>query len=131
MDKLDCSLSDRWMYYCGLLAMHGVEVDDLKHIQDLIDAEEQGLIIHLPCKVGATVYLINHNKLEMRAKPIKCIVDEFTMSGVDCYAVLNANEPFYSMRRFKAVNIKNFGKTVFLTKEEAEQALAEMESKNE
>lgn len=33
-------LSDRWMYYSGLLAMHGVGVEDLKHIQNLIDAEE-------------------------------------------------------------------------------------------
>lgn len=38
-------LSDRWMYYCGLLAtFHNVEIDDLKHIQNLIDAEEQGLL---------------------------------------------------------------------------------------
>lgn len=41
-------LSDRWMYYCGLLAGMGVGVDDLKHIQDLIDAEEQGLLLRLP-----------------------------------------------------------------------------------
>ena len=40
MDKL----SERWMYYCGLLAGMGVGVDDLKHIQDLIDADEKGLL---------------------------------------------------------------------------------------
>ena len=37
-------LSDRWMYYSGLLAMHGVGVEDLKHIQNLIDAEDQPTI---------------------------------------------------------------------------------------
>ena len=47
MDKL----SDRFMYYCGLLATHGVSVDDLKHIQNLIDKEEQGLIAEvIRCK---------------------------------------------------------------------------------
>ena len=40
-------LSERWMYYCGLLAGIGVGVDDLKHIQDLIDAEEKGLLKRL------------------------------------------------------------------------------------
>ena len=50
-------LSDRFMYYCGLLAPHGVSVDDLKHIQNLIDKQEQGLLMELPCKVGDTVYL--------------------------------------------------------------------------
>lgn len=38
-------LSDRWMYYCGLLATHDVPVDDMKHIQNLIDAEEQGMLV--------------------------------------------------------------------------------------
>jgi hypothetical protein len=38
-------LSDRWMYYCGILAMHGVDVDDLKKIQDLIDEYEQGRLV--------------------------------------------------------------------------------------
>ena len=45
--KLDCSLSDRWMYYLGLLvvcARNEEAMSDLKHIQNLIDAEEQGLL---------------------------------------------------------------------------------------
>ena len=47
MDKL----SDRFMYYCGLLVTHGVDVDDLKHIQNLIDKEEQGLLTEvIRCK---------------------------------------------------------------------------------
>lgn len=47
MDKL----SDRFMYYAGLLigisASKGIDVniDDLKHIQNLIDLEEAGRLI--------------------------------------------------------------------------------------
>lgn len=41
-------LSERWMYYSGLLsATLSAKVDDLKHIQNLIDAEEQGMLLRL------------------------------------------------------------------------------------
>ena len=38
------SLSERFMYYSGILAASGLNVDinDLKHIQGLLEAEEQG-----------------------------------------------------------------------------------------
>lgn len=110
-----------------------IDVDD-DDIQDAIqklayyeEKQEQGLLIELPCKVGDTVYLINHFMVESRKKPIKCNVDEFTIDGLGCYAVLNGSEAFYAMQRFRAVNIKEFGKTVFLTRSEAESALQRWE----
>lgn len=90
------------------------------------DAEEQSLLLRLPCKVGDTVYLINHSICENRKIPLKCVVDEFTFDhGNRCYAVLNGAMSFYALRRFKSVNIKQFGLTVFLTKEEAEAIMDE------
>lgn len=60
------------------------------------DAEEQGLILRLPCKVGDTVY-------RAYTIPSRIVIKKkFDLSMVD-----------------------SFGKTVFLTKEEAEQALKE------
>lgn len=106
----------------------------LQKLADYEDAEEQGLLLRLPCKVGDAVYLTEHNRLVFRDRPLICIVDEFSISGIsgtDCCAILNANEPFYALHRFKAVNIKDFGKTVFLTKEAAEQKLAEMKGEHE
>ena len=95
-------------------------------------AEEQGLLLKLPCKVGTVAYLIDHNFVRMERKPIKCIIDEFTVDRYnDCYAVLNGAENFYMMRRFRAINIKQFGETIFLTKEEAEKALERLEKDNE
>ena len=90
------------------------------------DAEEQGLLLRLPCKVGDTVYLIAHITCENRKKPLKCVIDEFTIDNSNCYAVLNASAMYYAMRRFKAINIREFGLTIFLTQEEAEKALADM-----
>ena len=99
-----------------------------KHLAEYEDLEEQGLLLKLPCKVGTVAYLIDHNFVRMERKPIKCIIDEFTVDRYnDCYAVLNGAEKFYMMRRFRAINIKQFGETIFLTKEEAEKALERLE----
>ena len=99
-----------------------------KHLAEYEDLEEQGLLLKLPCKVGTVAYLIDHNFVRMERKPIKCIIDEFTVDRYnDCYAVLNGAENFYMMRRFRAINIKQFGKTIFLIKKDAEKALERLE----
>ena len=73
----------------------------LKNYKDL---EEQGLLLRLPCKTGSTVYhIVNKRILEVEN------VDLFFL----CLCVAECR----------------FGKTVFLTKEEAEQKLKEMENK--
>ena len=103
-----------------------------KHLAEYEDLEEQGLLLKLPCKVGTVAYLIDHNFVRMERKPIKCIIDEFTVDRYnDCYAVLKGAENFYMMRRFRAINIKQFGEIIFLTKEEAEKALERLEKDNE
>ena len=103
-----------------------------KHLAEYEDLEEEGLLLKLPCKVGTAAYLIDHNFIRMERKPIKCIIDEFTADKYnDFYAVLNGAENFYMMRRFRAINIKQFGETIFLTKEEAEKALERLEKDNE
>ena len=100
--------------------------DVMKRLAEYEDAEEQGLLLRLPCKVGDEVYLINHSICENRKITLKCVVDEFTFDhGNRCYAVLNGAMSFYALRRFKSVNIKQFGLTVFLTKEEAEAIMDE------
>lgn len=63
-------------------------------------AEEQGLLLRLPCKVGDTVYLIKND-----GKIVARVADMM----------------------FVGVLWEEFGKTVFFTREEAEAKLAEME----
>lgn len=87
------------------------------------DAEEQGLIVRLPCKVGDTVYDV-----------VKCDVgtSRIFKMRVGCIAT------FGSIHKNKVWNMYledtytkayrsfcDFGKTVFLTREEAERALKE------
>ena len=94
------------------------------------DAEEQGLLLRLPCKIGDIVY---HEKEYPTIHP-----------GIQAYQITNImisqNKSGVWTKKYRAMllingkiidNQLNFsfdeiGKTVFLTKEEAEQALAEM-----
>ena len=109
-------LSQRWLYYCGVLAMHSVKVDDLKHIQNLIDAEEQGLLLKLPCKVGDKVYRF------CGAKGRK-YVDWRTVSNMTYR--LNHNGDI--VWEIFTTTTDVLGKTVFLTREEAETRLKELQ----
>ena len=68
------------------------------------DLEEQGLLLRLPCHIGDSIYSV--------------IEDGLTI------VELKFSLDFYVKRK------NDFGKTVFLTKEEAEQKLKEMESDN-
>lgn len=79
--------------------------------KDFINAEKQGLLLRLPCKVGDTVYYIEDNAI------CEFIVYSFDIRPLQEF-VCN-----YGGIRF---NLKNFGKTVFLTQAEAEQKLKEM-----
>lgn len=69
-------------------------------------AEEQGLLLKLPCKVGDTVYQIH----------------VLSKSSRKVLAQVEADAFFITL----CVLEKRFSKTVFLTKEEAEQALKQM-----
>lgn len=89
--------------------------------------EEQGLILRLPCKVGDTVYEI--------------IDGEIYRENVTGFSIGTPHDALYSedYEEFEnelimhvsgaifqgATPISEIGKTVFLTKEEAEQALAD------
>ncbi len=113
-------LSERFMYYCGLLAAHSANqyslIDDLKHIQDLIDAEEQGLLLKLPCKVGNTVYKPNPITL---SEVVEINIESFFITESTVNISGRTTKRKYSF----CCSPDDFGKTVFLTKEEAEQAL--------
>lgn len=105
--------------------------DTLKKLAEYEDAEEQGLLLRLPCKVGDTVYIVG----------TKCIADEepneeWCESHDCCECVYDREmvvfEKYVNSWILEELVFENsyfyqMGKTVFLTKEEAEQALAEME----
>ena len=94
------------------------------------DFKDRSRFVELPCKVGDTVYSIYKGDIEAHIvnRLEFCTVgnnsecqDYFgTAEGID-----NCDENFSFINFTKAT----FGKTVFLTREEAEQALKERDTK--
>ena len=81
------------------------------------DAEEQGLLLRLPCKVGTSIYMINHYWID---EGHICGIAEADDIDVFCYKVY-CDPDDYTM-----VAIADFNETWFLTREEAEKALEDM-----
>ena len=101
----------------------GVPLDEMA---ELVKAKQEGRLIAPPCKVGDTVYIIyNRDMLDIAPSVCSVVDDEIyemgygrTLSGELkwLFLVMESGEDFYD---------DDVGKTVFLTREEAEKALAE------
>lgn len=92
------------------------------------DLEEQGLLLKLPCSVGDAVYYAD-NEYYFTILPVK----------VDEISIMESNAILYKCLLFDGngdvetqfdFDKDDFRKTVFLTRQEAEDKLAEMEEKN-
>ena len=95
----------------------------LKHIRKLAEADKDGRVVVLPCKVGDTVYFVNAKHI-LEFTVVGYAVSETGVSWVyseHVDKIGNTNERTFSPDRF--------GKNTFLTREEAEKALREMEGK--
>ena len=87
----------------------------LNKLGEYEDAEEQGLLLRLPCKIGDTLYTFYYPRGDI----VIVVEEEVIEITVPEDGILI--ETYGGFYRFG-----DFGKTVFLTKEEAEQALAKM-----
>ena len=97
---------------------YGGEV--INKLSEYEDLEEQGLLLKLPCKIGSTLY-----------QPIRNRINEYKAIGL-CFDITR-NEFMYEvayqigLEWHKTIcDFDCINKTVFLTKEEAEQALKQM-----
>ncbi len=86
------------------------------------DAEEQGLLLRLPCKVGDIVYKVNKaSKKISKHRVLKIEIEK--MEGTDFTTqIWFENYDFTFAHRF--------GEVIFFTREEAEAKLKEMEEKD-
>lgn len=89
------------------------------------DLEEQGKLIILPCKVGDKIFLDfagfgkDIDKFTVKDFHLDCFEDGETILFCD----YESNDKTLSGQ----IDVMEFGKTVFITKSEAEQKLNEME----
>lgn len=92
--------------------------------QEYKDLEEQGLLVKLPCKIGDTVYRVNAGAKQpiilMTVSEIHflCYKNERTVR-FDAIGKEDMGESCY--------RLEDIGKIVFLTREEAEKKLEEMQ----
>lgn len=84
------------------------------------DLEEQSLIVRLPCKVGDTVYVPTRNFIS----ELRIIMISVDMHGTYFRWMLNSGI-YPNLDGFSG---NKLGKTVFLTREEAEEKLEEMKN---
>lgn len=114
----------------ALAAKHIVDLGTLNNtpisrLVELAEADKDGRMVVLPCKVGETVYFVNAKQI-LEFAVVGYAVDETGISWVDSEHVDkigNTNERTFSPDRF--------GKNTFFTHEEAEKALQEMEGKKD
>lgn len=99
-------------------------LDFLKELRDYRDSEEQGLLLRLPCKEGTEVYVID-SMLECKHDYDCPLCSNTYKCEEDIPCEHQYIQRFIRKTRFVHAMINNIGKTVFLTKEEAEQELAE------
>ena len=96
----------------------------LNHIRELVEADKDGRVVVLPCKVGQRVFAL----MDMDKHISECEVKRIGMGNEIGFIGL---EPIGARGREYGVSLNGFGKTVFLTREEAEKALEEREGKKD
>lgn len=97
----------------GYITYYGQHIDKLAEYENL---EEQGRLVILPCKVGDTLYRLVPN---LYREYVEIKIAQF---------VINKNGIYFITDKGVSWSADKIGKTVFLTKSEAEQKLKEMES---
>ena len=93
-------------------------------LRELAEADKDGRLVVLPCKVGQRVFAL----LDTDKHISECEVKQIGMGNKIGFIGL---EPIGARGREYGVALNGFGKTVFLTREEAEKALEEREGKKD
>ena len=111
-DPEDCIFKDEIKLYDAVKSIEGIV--PFERLLELADADRAGKLVVLPCKVGDVVYGFHQERtiLPMVAKWIETDADGWTVAAQ------------YVPMAPKFYLFSDFGKTVFLTREEAEAALA-------
>nr|DAL97883.1 MAG TPA: hypothetical protein [Caudoviricetes sp.] len=102
------------------------QTDDDARLLDLAEADKDGRLVVLPCKVGEKLWVIGRDNVprEMELEPpdIRTVcTDEDNL----CMSTCNRRPDGYCAYRLRNDGT-SIGKTVFLTREEAEKALEAM-----
>ena len=110
-EKVSTLVKD-WSDLCTIVG----ECGGIDRLRELAEADKDGRLEVLPCKVGDIVWA----NLDGMRHPRKCVI-EFANIGSHVTTIVFSTVD--GLREQYGVNPSSFGKTVFLTREEAEKAL--------
>lgn len=108
-----CDPNDDWGRYTKTL---NTAIKALEELKAYKEAEEQGLLVKLPCKVGTPVY---------NTTWWDDVTETITVKGTTYYRSIIKHK--VSKSNFSLRDLDKFGKEVFLTKEEAEAKLNKLQ----
>lgn len=116
-------------YYVGTL--DGAKGKIPNRLRELAEADKDKRVVVLPCKVGEKLWVIGQEnvprEMEFEAPDIRTVcTDEDNL----CMSTCNRKPDGYCAYRLRNDGT-SIGKNVFLTREEAEKALQEMEGKKD
>ena len=97
------------------IVMRDAEQEGVARLRELAEADKDGRVVVLPCKVGNTVYFALLGRII--EKQVFSIVSFSNSTRIYCGGTSEYFRP------------EDIGKTFFLAREEAEKALREMEGK--
>lgn len=117
-DPGDCIFKDEIKMYDALKSIEGIVPFD--RLLELADADRAGRLVVLPCKVGDAAYWLHNGIIT------ECRVHRIQMNRTGMFICLKSKVSHGAFRVDTCL-----GKTVFLTREEAEAALAGKGGKNE
>lgn len=101
------------------IVMCDAEQAGVARLRELAEADKDGRVVVLPCKVGQRVFAL----LDTDKHISECEVKQIGIGNKIGFIGL---EPIGARGREYGVALNGFGKTVFLTREEAEKALEAM-----
>lgn len=131
MERLTIRYNGEKVPFCPPCVKCATRCDECEHLDrmmqklaDYEDAEEQGLLLRLPVAIGKTVYSFDRQIWIDEKGCRDCVyyaIDGFCDYEEEYPACTKVFET-----KFEFNMRDDFGKTVFLTKEEAEQALKQI-----
>lgn len=126
-ERLTGKVSGRNMVSNGIYGMIGKRGryfvgEAIDKLAEYETADDEGRLVALPCNVGDTVYLIDDIDCVFERESI---VTEIEIDKDGVTIMIQDEIPICS----SGYNLSDFGEIVFLTREEAEKALKEMEEK--